>query len=151
MAWTLFWDMHSGGGQKDKFTQCFIQAPREEAVSIFIAKFGHDPRNVTCPTCGEDYSINEFDSLEEATAYHRDCNYAKRRETNKKTGRVRYYSLYLEDGESAPKGFELDEFKSERKTVPLKKYLRNKEVKVVRKKDIKDAERTAYKPWDYDD
>jgi len=145
--WTQFWDMHSGGGQKDKFRQCFIQAPEVEAVSIFIAKFGHDPRHVTCPTCGEDYSINEYDSLEKATAYERNCNCAQLRETNKKTGRVRYYSVYLEAGESPPKGFELDEFQSSRETIPLKKYLKQKDVKVVRKREVKASERKPQYTW----
>ena len=71
MAFTLFWDMNSGGGQKEKWSQIFIEAPREEAEVIFFNRFGHNPHRVTCTCCGQDYSVTEEDSLEEAAHYHR--------------------------------------------------------------------------------
>lgn len=71
MAWTHFWDMHSGGGTKETYDQIFIEAPEDEAVSVFYSKFGHSPNRVSCTCCGEDYSISEYESLEAATAYHR--------------------------------------------------------------------------------
>ena len=71
MAWTLFWDMHSGGDQKEPQDLIFIEAPKKEAESIFFAKFEHNPHRVTCTCCGEDYAIHESPTFEEATEWHR--------------------------------------------------------------------------------
>ena len=72
ISWTHFWDMHSGGGCKEApYEHIFIEAPLEEAVRIFYNRFGHNPYRVSCTCCGEDYSVSEYDTLEEATAYHR--------------------------------------------------------------------------------
>jgi hypothetical protein len=73
--WTQFWDMNSGGGQKEKWAQIYIEAPEDEAIVIFYNRFGHNPNRVTCTCCGEDYSISEYDTLEHATAFHRGCLY----------------------------------------------------------------------------
>lgn len=73
--WTQFWDMHSGGRQKEEWAQIFIEAGEEEAREAFIARFGHDPNYVTCDCCGQDYSTSEYDSLEQATAYQRGCDF----------------------------------------------------------------------------
>ena len=38
MVWTEFWDMSSGGGHKEEFHYCHIEAPEEEAkrwVAVF--------------------------------------------------------------------------------------------------------------------
>lgn len=78
MKCTLFWDMHSGGGTKvHPYDKIYIEAPMEQAIEIFKEKFGRDPSNVTCSCCGEDYSVDEHDSLEEASAYHRGCDWKK--------------------------------------------------------------------------
>lgn len=74
---TLFWDMHSGGSAKVEINgkekcKIYVELPEDEAMSYFEEKFGRDPYNVTCDCCGEDYSINEYDTLEEATSYHRE-------------------------------------------------------------------------------
>ena len=58
-VWTRFFDMSSGGYEKLDYTVIWIEAPEEEAVKIFEDIFGRDPNNVTCPCCGEDYSIYE--------------------------------------------------------------------------------------------
>lgn len=71
MVWTEFWDMSSGGGQKEEFHYCYIEAPEEEAKVIFYNRFGHSPERVSCTCCGEDYSISQSETLEEATKYHR--------------------------------------------------------------------------------
>lgn len=69
---TRFFDMHSGGGTKiPPYDYIYIEAPLEEAVQIFSEKFGRNPYNVTCSCCGEDYSIDESESLEEVTDYER--------------------------------------------------------------------------------
>jgi hypothetical protein len=73
--WTEFWDMHSGGDLKEKWSQIFIEAPENEAVIIFQNRFGHNPHRVTCTCCGSDYAVEEYYSLERATAFHRGCGY----------------------------------------------------------------------------
>jgi hypothetical protein len=68
---TRFMDMHSGGKLKTPFTHIYVDAPIDEALAIFIDTFQRDPNNVTCKCCGEDFVYEEYNSLEEATAY--DC------------------------------------------------------------------------------
>lgn len=70
MTWTQFWDMHSGGHQKEDFSMAFLEAPEEKAMEIFTERYQH-PYAVTCECCGEDYSVYEFPTLEEATSYER--------------------------------------------------------------------------------
>lgn len=69
-------DMHSGGGLKEKFSLCFIEASENEAKVIFYNRFGHSPDRVSCTCCGEDYSVDErAKTLAEASAYDRGCLY----------------------------------------------------------------------------
>ena len=75
MMWTQFWDMNSGGGRKEDFGMCYIEAPVDEARIIFYNRFGHNPDRVSCTCCGADYSIDESESLEQATGYDRGCDY----------------------------------------------------------------------------
>ncbi len=35
---TQFWDMHSGGSQKEEFAKCYIEAPENEAKITRIRK-----------------------------------------------------------------------------------------------------------------
>jgi hypothetical protein len=70
-------DMHSGGGMKEKpYEHIYIEASEDAAKVIFYNRFGHNPERVSCTCCGEDYSISEEDSLEQASAYDRHCEYA---------------------------------------------------------------------------
>jgi hypothetical protein len=69
--WTEFYDMHSGGGSKERWEMIYIEAPEDEAKVIFYNKFGHSPERITCTCCGNDYAINQSDTIEEATEYHR--------------------------------------------------------------------------------
>lgn len=72
MAWTRFMDMHSGGRNKvADHEYLYIEAPRLKAVAIFSHRFGRNPYNTTCGCCGKDYSINEYETLEDATRYNR--------------------------------------------------------------------------------
>lgn len=73
--WTQFMDMNSGGGKKEKWAYIYIEAPEDEAETIFYNRFGHNPHRVSCTCCGSDYAITESDSLEKATAYERNCRY----------------------------------------------------------------------------
>lgn len=75
MTYTLFWDMHSGSGQKEKWSKIIIEAPEEEAKIIFYNRFGHSPDRVTCTCCGEDYSTYEDDNLFQLIAYHLGAKY----------------------------------------------------------------------------
>lgn len=80
--WTKFWDMHSGGGSKERYEHIYIQALEEEAKRIFYGKFGHNPERVTCTCCGEDYSISSGE-LSQITGYHRGCEYSGKRYVDK--------------------------------------------------------------------
>lgn len=71
--WTRFMDMHSGGRQKLSHDYILIEAPQAEAEVIFQNRFGRNPNRVTCTCCGNDYSIDESESLEKATAHDRHC------------------------------------------------------------------------------
>lgn len=88
--WTLFWDMHSGGYVKEMpYEQIYIEAEEKEAIKIFCNRFGHDPLDSTCSCCGKNYYVKEYDSLTEASEYHRNENYE-----SKFTG---YPEISLED------------------------------------------------------
>lgn len=71
--WTKFFDMHSGGCVKvPPYEIIYIEAESEnEAIEIFETRFDRDPFNITCDCCGNDYSLSEYDTLEEATEYDR--------------------------------------------------------------------------------
>ena len=71
MAWTLFWDMSSGGSRKTDHHFIFIEAEIDDAIRVFYARFKRNPERVTCTCCGEDFSMMESATLEEATDYHR--------------------------------------------------------------------------------
>lgn len=76
MTWTRFRDLHSGGSIKESFSTCYIEAPEVEAKVIFYNRFGHNPDRVSCTCCGGDYSSYEYDTLEEASHYLRNHEYA---------------------------------------------------------------------------
>lgn len=72
---TRFWDMCSGGGVKLEWAMIYISLPEDEAIKFFKKYFKRDPEHVTCDTCGEDYHVQEFDSVAQASAYHRHCDF----------------------------------------------------------------------------
>lgn len=73
MVWTRFRDMHSGGRAKEPYEYIYIEAPKDKAVEIFEATFGHHPFWIECECCGENYVVDEYESLERASAYERGC------------------------------------------------------------------------------
>ena len=77
LPWTRFMDMNSGGGRKEKWPFIYINAPEDEAKVIFYNRFGHSPSRVSCTCCGDDYSVDESATLQQATAYERNCDYEK--------------------------------------------------------------------------
>lgn len=105
MAWTCFHDMNSGGGRKEDFSHLWIEAPESEALVIFYNRFGHSAERVTCTCCGSDYSITESETLEAATGYERDLEYA----SLKPPAGQRFSSAgrYLEPDEPLPDGWEI--------------------------------------------
>lgn len=75
--WTRFMDMYSGSNLKEQWQYIYIELPKDKATVYFYNRFGHNPERVSCPCCGEDYSISEHETLEQATAYERRCVYNK--------------------------------------------------------------------------
>jgi hypothetical protein len=128
--------MSSGGSRKEKWDKIYIEAPMSEASSIFYSRFGHAPSRVTCTCCGEDYSVSESDTLEEASAYHRNCPYY--RSPDKKEGG------YFEQSEEIPAGWTASPRFGE--YIPLEKYIWQDSVKIIRADEIKDEERNVSVP-----
>ncbi len=95
MAWTSFWDMNSGGGQKELFDKVYIEAPEAEAKVIFYNKFGHNPERVSCTCCGADYSIDESDDFAQASGYARGCEYDNDKYVEKKCTRYSFSRDYM--------------------------------------------------------
>lgn len=125
MPWTLFWDMNSGGKQKEDFKYCYIQAKEEKAISIFYSRFGHDPNNVTCSCCGEDYYVSIHRTLSEASGFHRGCAWDSKKE------------IYVDKP---------DKGKYSKKYIPLREYRKQEDVLIIPKKDIKEKERHVEVP-----
>jgi hypothetical protein len=74
---TRFIDMHSGGNLKTSYTHIYIDEPLGKAVQTFKDLFKRDPDNITCKCCGEDFIYEQYNSLEEATAYDRKCDWVE--------------------------------------------------------------------------
>ena len=146
MTWTRFMDMHSGGGLKEKVQYIYIEAPEEEAKIIFYNKFGHSPDRVSCTCCGKDYSISSGEDLAQMTGYDRGCRSLETPtyKSGKKKGLYKPVNdpafeahYYLEDGEEPPKGYTVNQDRYRAKYQSLKKYLKSKDILVIRKRDIK--------------
>lgn len=75
MVWTRFMDMNSGGWPKLDWTSIYIEAPEDIARAIFRARFHRDPDYVTCNCCGQDYSVSESATLEQASGHDRNCDH----------------------------------------------------------------------------
>jgi hypothetical protein len=137
--WTKFSDMHSGGISKERWDRIYIEAPRAEAKAIFYNRFGHNPERVSCTCCGSDYSIHEHETLEQASAYERNCRFIS---DTKNRGEGRY----IEDDESVPDGYRESEFAPHGDYITLKDYEAKEDVLVIPKKDIKPDERKGDVP-----
>lgn len=153
-TWTQFWDMHSGGPLKEKWQFIYIEAPKEEAKIIFYNRFGHNPERVTCTCCGEDYSISESKWFSQISGFHRNCrNLVTPRDKNglyKRPNDINFNKhLYLEEGELPPKGYEVDKDSfgpKFRKYLTCDEHIKNENVLVIFKKDIKDSDRIGCVP-----
>lgn len=163
MVWTQFMDMHSGGGSKDKWEYIYIEAPESEAKIIFFNRFEHNPERVTCTCCGDDYSINESETLEQATAFERKCRSGYVDKDGKEVPKDKAWKsgvgmingavkdIYFEE-EDTKKVKEMNDkypdsdWNSYYKYVPLKKYIKKKDILVIYTKDIKPKERKGEVP-----
>jgi hypothetical protein len=148
IKWTQFWDMHSGGGQKESFAKCYIEAPEDEAKIIFYNRFGHSPSRVSCTCCGPDYSISESETLAQATAYHRNCAHGYW----DKDGREVPQEEAWVSGKGLNKGYgsgyleRPDTRYGEKNLIQLDEYVKLPEVMVIYNKDIKPDERIGEVP-----
>ena len=129
--WTQFWDMYSGGDQKEKWAMIYIEAPEDEAKIIFYNRFGHNCERVTCTCCGEDYSLDEDESLEQLTAYHRGCMWQK---VAGEKGQGHYIEKH-------------DPTHSWDKYRTLEEYAKDKKVLIIHASDIKEEERRQGYVW----
>ena len=142
-TWTTFWDMHSGGNLKEPpYEKIYIELPREPAIAEFIDRFGHDPTNVACQCCGQNYSISTDVSLKQATGYHRNCETLKTpRDENgrfKNSDPVIRKNLYLDPDDEIPEGYEKKDrvFPRTSDWIPLEEYIEKDTVKVIREGEI---------------
>ncbi len=147
--WTRFMDMSSGGGRKEgSYKYIYIEAPEEEAKVIFYNRFGHSPDRVSCTCCGQDYSIGEAETLREATGFERGCRFGyvnkEGQEVPEQQARVRGKGLvngckdtYFEEKGTNPVS---------RDYIPLNEYLKQENILVVYKNDIKKTERLGEVP-----
>ena len=136
--WTSFRDMHSGGSRKLQWDNIFIEAPEEEAKLIFYNRFDRHPFNITCDCCGEDYSVSEYKSLEQATGFYRGCIYASR--IDNKGG------VYVEPGNKMPHCCERTAFKGYRSYINLYDYISKPDVLVITRIEIEPHEREGTLP-----
>lgn len=127
--WTLFWDMHSGGGLKEDKQFIYIEAPKDEAKVIFYNLFGHNPDRVSCTCCGEDYSVDEG-TLDQLSAYHRGCKFQT---VEGELGGGHYIE-------------EPDDRYDWKKYISLEDYLSGDDIQVIYARDIKDSERVGDVP-----
>lgn len=145
--WTQFWDMNSGGWQKEDWSQIYIEAPEEEAKVIFYNRFGHNPERITCTCCGEDYSIDEYKTLTEATAYHRGCDSSYFRPDGTECSQDEAWVF----GKGTKPGYswgyvERGDKSGYNKYKTLDEFLKSDDILVIYANDIKDDEREGYVP-----
>lgn len=146
--WTEFWDMHSGGGQKLEWGHIYIEAPEEEAKSVFFARFHRNPERVTCTCCGGDYAIDEEPTLEQITGYQRGCATLETprgpdglyKQPDDLWFKAHYYIEPEDKPEAARRGWKV-QASIGRDYVPLADYVRRKDVLVIRAAEIKPEER----------
>jgi len=141
-------DMHSGGGSKEKWEYIYIEAPKKDAVTIFYNMFGHNPNRVTCTCCGEDYSITESETLEQATGYERGCAYAY---FNKEGAEIPQDEAWIGgkgmvDGCYSKYVERRDVTKYSKDYVTLEEYLKKSDVRVIYADEILPQHRTGSVP-----
>jgi len=149
--WTQFWDMHSGGGCKESpFEKIYIEAPIDEAKVIFYNRFKHNPERVTCTCCGEDYSIDESDTLEQASGFHRGCASGYVLDDGTEADEQVWRNGTLDERRELNKRFRYFERPSNESWshnyITIEEYCRKPNVLVIRNTDIKPEERIGSVP-----
>lgn len=148
--WTSFMDMHSGGGRKLDWEKIYIEAPIEEAKSIFYSRFGRNPERVTCSCCGEDYAIEESPDLLQATGYDRGCDYAYVLPDGAEKTDEDWHALELPERRELSKFGRYVERESRRRFsepyVTLEEYTTRSDALFIYADNIKPEERTAIVP-----
>jgi hypothetical protein len=147
--WTSFLDMNSGGGRKEKWETIYIEAPQEEAKTIFFNKFGHNPERVTCTCCGDDYSISSEETLEYLTGYQRGCRSGYIKEDGTAHyGDDLFYQTPREDREKLKhQYFEEDDPERTWQTyIPLEEYSKLDSVLIIPANEIKEEWRHGEVP-----
>lgn len=143
MAWTLFWDMYSGGGCKEEpYDKIYIEAPEADARCVFWNRFEHNPERVTCTCCGDDYSIGEEPTLEQISAFHRNCQWFGPPDMPERNADGRYF----EDGEAVPDGWTSSGLNPFRDYETMEQYLKRETVLVIRADEITLEQRVAEIP-----
>lgn len=146
MSWTLFWDMHSGGGTKQPpYEKVYIEAPEAEARVIFYNRFGHSADRVSCTCCGEDYSVSEEPTFEEASAFHRNLPWVH--PAGDGGVETRNLGRYLDVDEEMPKGWVRSRLSSYRTPMlTVDEYVKQDDVLVIRADEIQPSERRGEVP-----
>ncbi len=60
--YTSFYDMSSGGTQKEKWKTIYIEGDEDAATRMFEDIFCKNPNEAECLCCGENYYIKEEES-----------------------------------------------------------------------------------------
>lgn len=143
VMWTQFMDMHSGGGQKLEWQYIYIEAPEAEAAVIFQNLFGRNPHRVTCTCCGDDYSLSESETLEDATGFERGCASAYFDAEGKRYSDDDWYKLPIEKRRDLQHRYveEHGGSKSYRPYRTLQDYLENSKIKIIRASEITPSQR----------
>lgn len=134
-------DMHSGGGCKEPYQFILIEAPEAEAKVIFQNRFSHNPDRVTCTCCGGDYSIDDYESLEQATGFDRNAAFVYLNPAGEEVPLEQAWKAgvglingcinkYVER-----KGHDFAEYKT------LEEFLKRPDVLVIKSQEIKPEER----------
>lgn len=142
MTWTLFWDMHSGGGTKvAPWDKIYVEAPEDDARTFFQRRFDRDPDHVTCDCCGPDYAVSQEESLAQVSGYHRNLRCVE----TKRGPDGRYMNddpnvRYLEEGEEPPEGYGICQISTiarrYHKPLTLEEYEAQPEVLIVRRDEV---------------
>jgi hypothetical protein len=148
--WTRFMDMHSGGRTKvAPYEKIYIEAGEAEAKVIFYNRFGRNPDRVTCTCCGSDYSIDESETLADATGYDRGCAFAYK---NTKGKEVPESEAWV-SGKGIKKGYTsgyveraCTKYSFAKKYMTLAEYKKQPDVLIIHASEIKVEERKGHIP-----
>ncbi len=139
--WTHFWDMNSGGGRKEEWTHIYIEEGEEVSRIVFYNRFGHNADRVTCTCCGSDYSISTYETLAEATAYQRGCDFVYFNEKGEEIAEEEWEASRKEGRPVNGEYVERQAADSLHKYKTLEEFKAMNDVLVIYAKDIKSEEK----------